>query len=284
MRELRQSRLVANGVGLAVFEWPGESTAPAVLLAHATGFHARCWDQVVALLPGRRCVASDMRGHGRSDKPPPPYDWHLFGDDLAAIAREFGLRGAIGVGHSQGGHALTRAAARLPGAFSALLLIDPVIFPREHYNEPPAPQEHFAARRRNAWASADEMFARFRGRPPFDAWDPAVLRDYCDYGLLPAPSGEGFVLACPPEIEAATYAGNSGTDVHDDIAALEIPVRVLRAQQRSEAEPGDMRGSPTPPQLAVWFRHGTDVYLPEQSHLMPMENPALIARHILELG
>ena len=90
-----------------------------------SGFHARCWDQVVAHLPGRQVFAIDMRGHGLSEKPPPPYPWRNFGLDVAAVAEELGLRGAVGVGHSKGGFAVTAAAARVPAAFSALLLVDP---------------------------------------------------------------------------------------------------------------------------------------------------------------
>ena len=44
-----------NGVRLAVFERPGDG--PPILFVHATGFHARCWNQVVARIPEWRCIA-----------------------------------------------------------------------------------------------------------------------------------------------------------------------------------------------------------------------------------
>ncbi|MGH2627019.1 MAG: alpha/beta fold hydrolase, partial [Anaerolineales bacterium] len=143
MSEPIESRVRANGVDLAVFEWPGDGVP--VFLAHATGFHARCWDQVVANLPGRRCFAIDMRGHGRSAKPEPPYDWHRFGEDVAAVARQFGADRWIAAGHSKGGHAITHAAALEPGIFGALLLLDPVIMAPEQYGQPRM-QDHFASR------------------------------------------------------------------------------------------------------------------------------------------
>jgi lipase len=273
-----------NGVELALFEWPGEG-AP-VFFAHATGFHARCWDEVIHRLPGRRCIALDMRGHGRSGKPAPPYDWRDFGRDAAALARELDLQGAIAVGHSKGGHAVTLAAALEPGRFGSLLLADPVILPRAAYHGPRAEGPHFAARRRNHWRSPEEMFQRFRTRPPFDRWDPAVLRDYCEHGLLPAPDGHGFVLACPPEIEAAVYAASASADIYEEIGALEIPVRVLRAgRSRARAPEGermDMSASPTAPDLATHFKHAEDIFLPGHSHFIPMEDPGLVARLILE--
>jgi len=281
MSEPNETRVRVNDIELCLFEWEGEG--PPIFLAHATGFHARCWDQVVAHLPGRHCFALDMRGHGRSEKPVPPYSWLNFGKDVAEVVKLLGLQDAVGVGHSKGGHAVTYAAAHVPEAFGSLLLVDPVIMPREAYKDL-QPGEHFAARRRNEWASPDEMYERFKDRPPFRGWEPAVLRDYCDYGLLTAPSGEGYVLACPPEIEAATYAGSLGSDIYDEIAAVDIPVRVLRTRARQSSILSDMSGSPTAPDLASHFAQGEDVPLPEHSHFIPMEAPHLVASHIIEMA
>lgn len=280
----RAFRVRGDGVELQAYEWSGEE--PTVLFAHATGFHARCWDEVIRRLPGVRAVAIDMRGHGLSEKPAPPYRWPAFGRDLAAAARELGLRGALGVGHSKGGYAVTHAAAIEPGAFAALLLVDPVIGPRG-YRRSMAEDEHFAARRRNTWASPEEMFERFRGRAPFSDWDPAVLRDYCTYGLVPNPDGDGYVLACPPRIEAAVYAGAyNGADDEDIYAAIEalrVPVRVLRARPRAEDAMTDMSGSPTAPDLARHFPLGEDVPVPQYSHFIPMEDPGFVARQVREM-
>lgn len=277
-------RLKVNGVELQLYEWPGDG--PAIFLAHATGFHARCWDAVVEKLPGRRVVALDMRGHGRSAKPEPPYRWADFGHDLAAVVRELDLRDAIGVGHSKGGYALTYAAGLEPGAFGRLLLLDPVIMPKARYKSVDEHfQDHFAARRRNEWSSPQEMYESFKPRPPFNTWDDRVLRDYCNYGLLPNPHGEGYVLACPPHIEAAVYAGgSSGGEIYDLIAKIDIPVRVMRAARDGESRPGGrpaMNTSPTAPDLAAYFTQGQDVPLPQYNHFIPMEAPAFVAAEVL---
>lgn len=282
MPEPKESRLQIDGIDLQVYEWPGEGQP--VFLAHATGFHARCWDQVVAHLPGRHVFAIDMRGHGRSDKPEPPYHWPNFGRDVAGVVRALGIEGAVGVGHSKGGYAVTHAAALEPGAFASLLLVDPVILPRAAYGREPQ-GEHFAARRRNEWSSPEEMFERFRDRPPFASWDEQVLRDYCTYGLLPNPNGEGYVLACPPHIEAAVYAGSAtGGVIYDSIAAIDVPVRILRARLQPEGAVRDMSNSPTDPELASHFKQAEDIYLPERSHFIPMEAPAFVAKHIEEMS
>jgi len=279
-----ESRVHVNGVDLCLFEWPGEGRP--ILLVHATGFHARCWDQVAANLPGRHVYAVDMRGHGRSSRPAPPYPWHAFGEDVAALVRALHFTDTLAVGHSMGGHSITLAASIEPAAFGALLLVDPVIMSAEGYaRNSSRDQDHFSSRRRNEWASADEMFERFKDRPPFSGWDPAVLHDYCDFGVVPSPTGQGYELACPPAIEAAVYAGSAGDNIYGAIATIDIPVRILRARTRQEGEGAmDMSASPTAPDLASHFRHAEDFVLPQYSHFIPMEGPAFVAEHIRELA
>ena len=126
-----------------------------------------------------------------------------------------------------------------PGTFAALLLVDPVLMkPSTYEHEPAFEAEHFVARRRNQWDSPDEMFERFAGRDPFRRWETRVLRDYCKHGLLPAPDGAGYVLACPPEIEAAVYAGNRAWNPYPLLRVLDLPVRILRAHRRARIRSG----------------------------------------------
>lgn len=274
-----ESKLAVNGVEIAVWEWLGED--PPVFFCHATGFHARCWDQVVARISDRHCFAIDARGHGRSSKPAPPYAWRDFGQDIAGVASSLGLSRAVGVGHSMGGHAIALAAALRPETFSNLLLIDPVIRSRDQYRGPWG-RARFVAKRRNRWESPQEMFARFENRPPFNAWDRNVLRDYCEYGLVP--NGDGFVLACPPAIEAAIYENSPApaSNIYPEISSIQIPVLVVRAGKPTSPE-DIMSVSPTAPDLASSFAHGTDLCLPNHSHFIPMESPALTARLVDEV-
>ncbi len=274
-----ESRIAVNGVDLAVRERPGEE--PAVLLLHAAGFHARCWDEVVARLPGRRCIAFDARGHGRSSKAAPPYSWREFGRDAVALVRTLALRGAVGVGHSLGGHAVTLAAALEPEAFSELILIDPVIFPEAWYTG--AGEElGMVANRRNRWANWDDMFRRFKDKKPFDRWNRKVLLDYCEFALSPSPGGSGFVLACPPEVEAAIYQHSTDPDanIYKELASVRVPVQVVRAS-RFTTDARDFTLSPTAPDVASKFPNAVDRRYPDHSHFLPMEAPDLTADLIL---
>ena len=71
-------------------------------------------------------------------------------------------------------------------------------------------------------------------------------------------------------------------DQADEIATIEVPVRILRAQ-----EPGPdgkrFTASPTAPDLASKFHDAQDIYLPDATHFIPMESPSLVAGHLGEL-
>ena len=272
-------------VSLAVWEWPGieDAAYPPLFFAHATGFHGRLWDAVIRMLPGRRAWAVDLRGHGRSGKPAPPYRWRAFGADAAELVRALRLRGAIGIGHSSGGHAMALAAALAPEAFRALLLIDPTIFPAQLYRQPKL-DASFTLRRQNHFGSPEEMIERFRNRAPFAAWKPEILRDYCRFGLLP--EGGQLVLACPPAVEASIYAESNApeSDIYTDIAGITQPVTVVRAGLARRPDVFDLSASPTAPDLAARFRHGRDVPLPGQSHFIPMEIPERVVEEVEKLA
>ncbi len=297
MRAPIEASVSVNGVSLTYFEWGRGTPGDPLLLVHATGFHARCWDQVVAALArrvGRRhVIAIDQRGHGRSDKVD-AIRWREFGHDIAEVLRRLDLRHVVGIGHSAGGHAMVEAAALEPARFRRLVLIDPTILAPEHYAARGAANDgawirvagnaHPAARRRRHFISIDEMLERLRDRPSFASFTPAALRDYCTWGLVPSVDSPGFALACSPEMEGAIYSGALGNPaIHEYVRALALPVTVLRAMEpRTPADRTDFRYSPTWPALAHHFRSARDVHRPDRTHFLPMEDPALVASVIVE--
>ncbi len=284
----------APDIRLAHFEWHAQQRGhgPTVWLVHATGFHGRVWDQVVHRLPPERhVIAIEQRCHGRSE--PVPFDhWRLFGQDQAAQIDACGLQGALGVGHSMGAHALVQAAVLRPGAFRRLILVDPVMVEPAAYQLPPVPlgQLHPAAQRKNHFESPQAMFDRFADRPPYAVFDRAALMDYCVHGLRPADLGSssgngssgGFQLRCAPQHEGQVYPlARNNPNTYDLVHALQIPVLVVRARaQDPSILPWDPLGSPTWPGLAAEFPQGRDLFMPDKTHFLPMEDPARMAQLI----
>ena len=274
-------KLAVNGLALAVYEWPGEGDP--ILLVHATGFHARCWQAVVEALPGKHVFAIDMPSHGGSGRKPPPYNWMHFGDDVRGVVEALGLERLLGVGHSMGGHAVVVAAAARPERFRGLLLVDPVIVAPEIgalVAGGVSAESHPIRKRRNRWDSAQEMFDAFKAKEPYSRWDPRVLMDYCRYGLVPARGG-GYVLACPPDLEAEVYAGAGSSDILPLLPCVRMPVEIIRARARRPDESlFDFSASPTWDRLVEQFPDAIDEQLADCSHFIPMERPRWMAGRI----
>jgi pimeloyl-ACP methyl ester carboxylesterase len=132
--------------------------------------------------------------------------------------------------------------------------------------------------------SAEEMFERFKARPPFAGWRPEILRDYCEYGVL---SRDGkFVLACPPKVEASIYLNSkeAASNIYAEVGMVRHPVVVMRAGR--ERRPGvfDLSASPTAPDLASRFANGREVLLADASHYIAMEAPERVAEEIGKLA
>ena len=288
----RQQSVTVNGVELCYFEGGRRGPEGSVLLTHATGFHGRCWDQVIAALPEawrqRHIVAWDQRGHGRSSKVP-PYNWGSCGEDLVAFVEALDLNLACAAGHSMGGHLLVLAAAELPRRFQRLVLIDPVIMAPDMPRSAQAAsaEDHPVARRRNSWQDWRAMYDRFSDRDPYRLWDPAVLEDYCRFGVVAAGDGAEapFELACPPLVEASFYSqGPMSSDVHQRIPQIAQPVLVVRARLGDGPRTGmDFSRSPTWPALADAFTQGKDLHLAGLTHFIPMQAPAVTAE-LIALG
>jgi pimeloyl-ACP methyl ester carboxylesterase len=139
------------------------------------------------------------------------------------------------------------------------------------------PGDHPTARRSNAFASWRELFDRLKGRGSYAPWRTEILEDYCRFGVVPNPHGTNWILACPPQVEAAIYTGAVGNDINELLRRIDIPVAVLRAQPRTSGERMDFLGSPTWPELANQFAQGRDIPLPQLTHFIPMQAPELVA-------
>jgi lipase len=288
--EPSEHRVRANGIELAYFEWGSahRDDGPSLLFVHATGFHARCWDPVIARLGRRHVISVDQRGHGRSEKLEIT-DWEDLGRDLVELVRALDLRDVIGVGHSMGGHALVDAAASYPEPFRRLVLIDPVIASPTLYNEGGwkisglGAEPHPTTKRKRHFESPEAMIARFEDREPYRVFHPDALRAYCTHGLLPAREGDGFDLACPPEVEASVYmTSRTHSSVYESVRAIELPVLILRAKlPPKDRSLMDFSSSPTWPGLVNEFAQGREIHFAEHTHFLPMEIPQRVAEEVL---
>ncbi len=81
-----------------------EGDGPPLFLIHGIGASRHSWDGLVAQLKDSyRCISYDLRGHGKSPVPAPPYSLDDLVEDLEALRAELGIGKAHIAGHSLGG-------------------------------------------------------------------------------------------------------------------------------------------------------------------------------------
>jgi pimeloyl-ACP methyl ester carboxylesterase len=116
------SRRVAghHDLSLHLVEW--SDAGPPLLFLHGFGHSARIWDPFARALASRyRTLALDQRGHGDSDHDPEfRYHHASTARDVESVAKHLGPL----VGHSMGGYAAIRYAARHPSNVTKLVLVD----------------------------------------------------------------------------------------------------------------------------------------------------------------
>jgi pimeloyl-ACP methyl ester carboxylesterase len=89
-----------------------EGAGEPVLLIHGLGSSTRDWfEQVPYLAENHRVVRLDLRGHGRSEKPPGPYSIEQFAREAAVLLRTLNAAPAHVVGLSMGGMVALEMAA-----------------------------------------------------------------------------------------------------------------------------------------------------------------------------
>ncbi len=259
---------------------PEDPSAPILLFSHATGFHARVWEPLAAVLQSHfRCLAIDHRGHGLTGLPEgASINWSHMGDDVVAVLKSDLIgpdREVHGIGHSMGGAALVLAGRRRPGALRSLWLYEPVIVPPGALPPDTAPNfmAEAAARRRMRFDSKEAALANYASKPPLNELHPDALRAYVDGGF--AEVGDGTVeLRCHPSWEADVYRGAAHSGAWDAVSHLNIPIAL--AVGRSEPF-GPVAFAPHVLRVLI---NGTSVDRPHLGHFGPLEDPASMATDV----
>lgn len=185
-----------RGLSLQVVEWPGEG--PPVLILHGFLEQGAAWEGVARRL-GRRVVAPDHRGHGRSD-PVGAGGFYHFWDyvgDVDALVRHLGQPIDL-VGHSMGGTVAALFAGACPQAVRRLVLVEGLGPPDATADAVQRAREFLAARREAPahppMADRAEAVRRLRKfNPALDGPEAERLAE-----RITRPEGEGVTWTWDP--------------------------------------------------------------------------------------
>jgi len=185
--------------------------APPLLLLHGGGLCGGVFDPIVeALGDDARCVAPDLRGHGRAPAPARREDLGLatLAGDVLTLLDDLGIERTAAVGHSYGGAVILKAALDHPDRFGPLLLHEPAL------GNPLDPPEEAEARgrayrgkvgdRRSQWPSLEAMYDDLRRWRPYGELSEEFLWALVRSGSRPT-EGCGVELACDPATEAELF-------------------------------------------------------------------------------
>jgi pimeloyl-ACP methyl ester carboxylesterase len=114
----------ADGLTLQLLEWSAQGVP--MLFLHGFGNEAHIWDDLIpATAPYYRCLALDMRGHGRSDwDPERRYDHASMARDVESVLAHLEIERCVLVGHSMGGRVAMRFAALRSEVLAGLIIVD----------------------------------------------------------------------------------------------------------------------------------------------------------------
>lgn len=273
---------------------------PVVLLGHACGFAAGSYLPLLQALTAEADVyAFDARGHGGSEAPLPlgsgctPTD---YARDIVCLASAVAGRTRQPihyVGHSLNAAAMLHLGACLPDlmrtiAWRGLLLFEPPAFPsadRPERNECAEKDVKLVQRtrqRRDRFANPDELVSLLTGRGLFRTLSHEYLVAHARATLKPVENG--YTLACPPVVEAATFAAFGDDATFRALADFptEIPVHMVGGDPAS----GPDRNWTTIMAPVLAERLGAPgsrrrfTQLRERGHLMVQEDPDTTLRLI----
>ncbi|MEZ5921005.1 MAG: alpha/beta hydrolase [Parvularculaceae bacterium] len=263
----------------------GRKGAPPLLFAHANGFCASAYRQMLMLLGDAFDVyAVDLRGHGKTSLPtenPKHRGLSLFGRDVSELldrlADEIAHARWRLAGHSLGGVAVTFASAGREDV-EELRLIEPVAMSPYYRMLASTPfwplvagktyLVRAARRRRARWRTRSEVFERYRRKGLFKPFAAGVLEDYLEDGL--SDDADGVALSCAPLWEATNFAAQAD-DFWAALKKAPAPVSVLAANHPQT--------STVSRAAARRFRQlGASVEIIDgPTHLIPFEAPARAA-------
>ncbi len=234
MTSYESLRIPVRGGDLIGGMWTPENAAdtPPVLAIHGITASHMSWPLVAEYL-NTRLVALDLRGRGRSNTLPGPFDLRTHALDMQAALQYLGMERVLVAGHSMGAFVAVCLAERASERVVGLVLIDgglPI--------EPPpgvAPEDVPAlvlgpalSRLSMTFSSRAEYVEFWRSHPALGPYWNETIEKYVNYDL----DGEAPLLS--PSSNPDAVVENSleldGTDGYREaLAGLRLPIEFLRA-------------------------------------------------------
>jgi len=270
------------------------------LFIHANGYPPETYRSFLThFLDKYQVITLSLRPFLPDSDPINLKDWRDFRDDYLDFIddqvskKRFGRSKTIdpqviGVGHSVGAMTNLMAAIERPNLFKALVLIEPVLFPRWRgilmrvlapYNlmRKIHPLIRATLKRKINFPSQELMLKNYRKKQIFQKLSDDVLRDYVSGLAKDNPDGTA-TLKYSPEWEARIYETGGLTDAYvwKNLPGIPCPVLVLRGEDSGTLKPQVVQ------MMIKKLPNGQSHTEPESGHLLPLEIPDRAANLVAE--
>lgn len=215
-------RIDLNAISMHYRE-DGDPDGAPVVFANSLGTNLGLWDPILPLLPeGLRIIRYDMRGHGQTTVPKPPYSMGALVSDVEALLDHLGVANCLFIGLSVGGLIAQGLATKRPDLIGAMVLSNTAA----KIGTPEIWQSRFDMIDAGGMeAVADPTMERWFSK----AWHGTDQIQYWR-DMLTATEPDGYI---------GTGQAISGTDFYTTTAALILPVLAI-AGAHDGATPPDL--------------------------------------------
>ncbi|PTX54761.1 3-oxoadipate enol-lactonase [Litoreibacter ponti] len=236
----------------------GNPSGQPVLFSNSLGTSLELWDKIIPRLPSNlRLIRYDMRGHGGSDVPEPPYSMGSLIRDAEMLLDHLHVRDCVFVGLSIGGMIAQGLATKRLDQIRALVLSNtaPKMGTAQLW------QDRMDAIRTGGLESmADAVMERwfsraFRATPELAEWRK----------MLTDTPQDGYLGAC---------AAIAGTDFYTQTAALTLPTLVIAGSDDGASPPDLVR------ETHELIKGSRFELIRRAGHLPCVEQPEAFADHV----
>ncbi len=241
-----------------------EGEGPPLFLIHGIGASRSTFAGLVPYLRSSfRCISYDLRGHGASPVPRPPYRLEDLVEDLEALRAELGIGKAHFAGHSLGGMIGPAYARRYPRHVLSLGLYSTAAF--RTADDSAKVKGVVAEMRAKGIAQVLEMLQARWFTPEFAQRRPDVIQRRLQQ-----------VLATDPEVFLSVFDIYAETEMSPWLHEIDCPCLVLTGENDGGCSPRLNR------QIAAALPNSELVILPVLRHAITLEGSEQVAPPVLD--
>ena len=223
----KQMPTVEKGDVRLHYEQTGPVDSPVLILGNSLGSNLHMWDKVLPFFENSfRVLRYDMRGHGKSSVPPPPYSIEQLGNDLLMLMDHLSIGRAHLCGLSLGGLVSMWLGIHAPERFHRMIFANTAarLGTRDGWEQRMAMvqssgMDGLASQTLERWIT-----------PAYREQHPAEMETIRQ--MVAATNPTGYCGCC---------AALRDTDLRDEIATIEAPCLVISGTHDPVTPPADGR-------------------------------------------